>query len=89
MKNRNNLSRKVKKYIKEAIDNAGCIDINVLLEDINEDFNKKTQKERESYGFSNDKAIKSLIKTYILGNDIAYADKYGLEEILKWEHLTL
>lgn len=87
MKDRNTISRNKKKYLKEKIENAGCIDKEVLLEDILNDLSEKEKTGR--YGLKNDMDILKELKVYILGNDLVYAEKYGLEEILKWEHLTL
>lgn len=81
----NTMNRLKRKLIKEYIDNAGCIDSEVLLEDIK----TSDEKIKERYGLMNDRDILLALRTYILEKDLTYAGKYGFEEILKWEHLKL
>lgn len=89
MENTELIKRQTREYIKNAIEDAGCIDMGVLVEVINEDLMKKGEKARKKHGFTDDEAIKKTLKTYILGNGMVFAAKYGLEEILKWEHMKV
>ena len=81
------IKRQTREYIRKTIGDAGCIDADVLVEVINEDLMEKDEKIRNKHGFTDDESIKKTLKAYILGNGMVFATKYGVEEILKWEHM--
>lgn len=81
------IPRNTRNYIKNIIENAGCIDKSILLEDINADIIEKGESVRKRYDFTDDTKILATLKAYILGNDLVFAEKHGLEEIIKWEQM--